>query len=174
MNDAFAKKAILLVSVLILSVVTLLFFINPNEVDLGIDLKIFPRFHAILNSLTAVCLVTAFYFIRNKNVQAHKSFMLGAFVLSSVFLVSYVFYHAISQPTKYGGEGILKSIYYFILLTHIVLAAVILPFILFTFYRALNSQFEQHKKIARWTLPVWLYVAVTGVLVYVLISPYYV
>jgi len=174
MNDALAKRAILLVSVLILSVVTILFFVNPNEVELGFDLRLFPKFHAILNSLTAICLVTAFYFIKNKNISAHKSFMLTAFGLSSIFLVSYVFYHAISQPTKYGGEGILKSIYYFILLTHIVLAAVVLPFILFTFYRALNSQFEQHKKIARWTFPVWLYVAVTGVLVYLLISPYYV
>jgi putative membrane protein len=174
MSDAFVKRAILLVSVLILSVVTLLFFINPSEVDLGIDLKIFPKFHAFLNSLTAICLVVALYFIKNKNIAAHKFSMITAFVLSSVFLVSYVFYHSISSPTVYGGEGAMKAVYYFILLTHIVLAAVVLPFILFTFYRALNAQFEQHKKIARWTFPVWLYVAITGVLVYFLISPYYV
>jgi putative membrane protein len=99
--------------------------------------------------------------------------MMTALVLSSLFLISYVFYHYISAPTKYGGDGILKSIYYFILLTHILLAAVILPFILFTFYQALNGQFDKHKKVARWTFPVWLYVAITGVLVYFLISPYY-
>jgi putative membrane protein len=173
MSDVLVKRAIVLVSVLILSVVTLLFYVNPTDVDLGIDLKIFPKFHALLNSLTAVCLIVAFYFIRNKNINAHRYSMMTALVLSSLFLISYVFYHSISAPTKYGGDGILKSIYYFILLTHILLAAVILPFILFTFYQALNGQFDKHKKVARWTFPVWLYVAITGVLVYFLISPYY-
>jgi putative membrane protein len=174
MNDTIAKRTVVVISVLILFVVILMFYLNPENLDLGIDLKIFPRFHALLNSFTAACLLIAFYFIKNKNIQWHKRFMLTAFVLSSVFLISYVFYHSVSSPTKYGGEGMLKYIYYFILLTHVVLAAVVLPFILFTFYRALNNQFVQHKKIARWTLPVWLYVAITGVLVYVLISPYYV
>jgi putative membrane protein len=174
MNDRLAKMLIFFVSSVIFIVVTMLFYLNPTDIDLGFDLKVFPRFHAILNSITAICLVAAFIFIKMKKIQAHRYSMITAFILSVVFLISYVFYHSVSSPTKYGGEGLLRYIYYFTLISHIFLAAVVLPFILFTFYRALNKQFVQHKKIARWTFPMWLYVAITGVLVYILISPYYV
>ena len=99
--------------------------------------------------------------------------MWSAFAVSTVFLLSYVTYHSLTEPTKFGGEGALKLVYYFILATHVVLAAGVLPFILFTFLRALTGDFQKHKKIAKLTLPVWLYVTITGVLVYLLISPYY-
>jgi len=99
--------------------------------------------------------------------------MITAFVLSCIFLISYVVYHLFSAPTHYGGEGALKYIYFFILITHISLSAIIVPLVLFTMTRALQSRFDKHKRIARWTFPIWLYVAVTGVIVYLMLSPYY-
>jgi putative membrane protein len=174
MSEKLVRNIIIIISLAVPTLVTILFFVAPPQIDLGIDLKFFPRFHAILNSLTTVALLLGLLFIQQKNITAHRASMISAFGLSSVFLVSYVFYHSMSTPTTFGGEGILKTIYYIILISHIVLAAVILPFILFTFYRALNDEIEKHKKIAKITFPVWLYVAVTGVLVYILISPYYV
>lgn len=173
-SEKLARNLIITISLAVPAIVTALFYIAPPQIDLGIDLKFFPKFHAILNSATTVALLMGIMFIQQKNIKAHRASMIGAFALSSVFLVSYVFYHSMSEPTTFGGEGVLKTIYYVILISHIVLAAVILPFILFTFYRALSDDFDKHKKIAKITFPIWLYVAVTGVLVYLLISPYYV
>lgn len=173
MTESLSKIVVYGLSVLVALIVTLLFFIPAPKVELGFNIHFFPAFHAFLNGSTAVLLLIGLYFIKNKNVSAHKASMLGAFVLSTIFLLSYVFYHAISEPTTYGGQGTIKYIYYFVLLTHIVLAAGVLPFILFTFLRAFNKQFDKHKRLARWTWPVWFYVAVTGVVVYFMISPYY-
>lgn len=173
LTDAFYRKAIIVVSIVIPIVVAVLFYMPHGWLYLGIDLKFFPKFHAVLNSLATVFLLSGFVAIKNKNVAVHKGFMFAAFVVSSIFLVSYVLYHAQAEPTKYGGDGVLKYIYFFILITHILLAAIILPFILFTFYRSLSGDFVKHRKIARITLPLWLYVTITGVLVYLLISPYY-
>jgi putative membrane protein len=180
---------IIAVSVLVPVIVAVLFFISPPDIQHNIDLSFFPRFHALLNTGTALAISIGIIFIRKKQVKLHRVAMLTAFVLSTIFLVSYVTYHGLSDgSTKYGdidGDGILsaaelasagflRSVYLFILLTHIVLAAIILPLILFTFSKALNGRIEQHRKLARWTFPLWLYVAVTGVLVYVLISPFYI
>lgn len=171
MNDASYKRLIIAVSALIPALITALVFVKiPVE---GVNLKFFPKFHATLNSITSVLLVAGFFFIKKKKSAAHKTCMLGAIGVSVMFLLSYVFYHSISEPTKYGGEGWMRAVYYFILITHIVLAAGILPAVLLTVYRALTRQYPAHKKIARWTFPLWLYVAVTGVLVYVLMAPYY-
>jgi len=171
LSDSFYKRLIIVISLLIPAVVTALVFVKiPVQ---GIDLKFFPKFHATLNSVTTVLLLAGFFFIRNKRITAHKTCMISAIVLSVVFLLSYVFYHSISEPTRYGGEGMLRTIYFFILISHIFLAAVVLPFILFTVYRALTKQYPAHKKIARWTLPVWLYVAITGVVVYLMMAQYY-
>lgn len=167
-------QIILLVSFLIPAVVTVLLFTAKPELEHNINIRVLPAFHAILNSATAVLLVLAFYFIRKKNIAAHKTSMLFALLFSTIFLVSYVVYHSLAESTTYGGEGAIRYFYYFILLTHIVLAAVIVPLVLFSFLRALTGKYEAHKKIARWTLPLWLYVAITGVLVYLMISPYYV
>lgn len=173
MNETFVKRLIIGISILIIAIVVTLFYIHLPEYSAGSDLSFLPAFHATLNALTSACLIAAFYFVKRKNIRWHRNCMLLALVLSTIFLVSYVIYHSLTAPTPYGGTGILRYIYYFVLLSHVVLAAGILPFILFTFYRAIAQQIELHKKIARWTWPLWLYVAITGVLVYVLISPYY-
>ncbi len=171
MSDSAYKKIIIAISLLIPAVVTALVFVKiPVE---GINLLFFPKFHATLNSITTILLTSGFFFIKQKNIKMHKACMFSAIGFSVVFLMSYVFYHSISEPTRFGGEGMIRSVYFFILITHIVLAAAVLPFVLFTVYRALTKQFAQHKKIARWTLPVWLYVAVTGVVVYLMMAPYY-
>lgn len=167
------KYGIIAVSIIIPSVVAFLFFGPSLNLQTRIDLTFFPKFHAILNSLATIALLFGIYFIKKKNITAHRNSMLMALFFSAIFLVSYVFYHSVSDPTTYRGGGLLKYIYYFILITHVFLAMIVLPFILFTFYRGLNYQVEKHKKIARWTFPMWLYVTVTGVLVYILISPYY-
>ncbi len=171
MTDSFYKRLIIAISLLIPAIVTALVFVKIPVA--GIDLLFFPKFHAALNSITTVLLLSGFFFIKTKNITAHKTCMLIAIGVSVLFLLSYVFYHSISEPMRYGGEGLLRPIYFFILITHIFLAAVVLPFILFTVYRALTKQFPQHKKIARWTLPVWLYVTITGVVVYLMMAEYY-
>jgi putative membrane protein len=164
---------IIVTSIAVPVLVAALFFISPPAIKHSIDLAFFPKFHALLNSLTAACLISGVYFIRRKNIRIHRAFMLTAFLLSTVFLVSYVIYHSISESTPYGGAGILRTVYFIILLSHILLATLILPLILFTFSRALNNKIEAHRKLARWTYPLWLYVAVSGVIVYFMISPYY-
>lgn len=173
MNEKRISSLIIAISFAVPTLVAVLFFVSPPEIKHNLDLSFFPKFHAFLNSLTAICLVTGVYFVKNKNINAHKASMLSAFLFSTVFLVSYVIYHSLSESTPYGGEGLIKYIYLFILLTHIVLATLILPLILFTFYKALNNKIEEHRKLAKWTFPLWLYVAVSGVIVYFMISPYY-
>lgn len=136
-------------------------------------LKSLPALNAVLNSLTAVALLVGFYFIRQKNVLAHRASMGTAFALGGLFLLSYVAYHSQVDSTHFGGTGALRGVYFFLLLTHISLAVVTVGLVLFTLYFALTGQYTKHKAIARWTFPVWLYVSVTGVIVYFMISPYY-
>ncbi|MDX1941348.1 MAG: DUF420 domain-containing protein [Saprospiraceae bacterium] len=139
----------------------------------GWDTSFLPPFHATLNALTAVVLIAAFYFIKQKNVQMHRRMIYVAMTLSVLFLLSYVAYHFTTEETTFGGEGFIKYVYYFILITHISLAGLILPFILFTFIRAYTNQIERHRKIARWVFPLWLYVAITGPICYLMLMPYY-
>lgn len=139
----------------------------------GFDLTILPMINAILNSFTTVFLAMALYFILRKNIKAHRRFIYAAFTSTALFLITYVTYHYLAESTSYGGTGILAGIYYFILITHIILAAVIVPLAILSFLRGVRNQVEKHKKIARWTMPLWLYVSITGVLVYLMISPYY-
>ncbi|WP_201983036.1 DUF420 domain-containing protein [Hymenobacter rubidus] len=139
----------------------------------GPYLHALPAVNAVLNSLTAVALVVGFYFIRQKNVLAHRAAMGIAFGLGGLFLLSYVAYHSQVDSTKFGGIGAIRAVYFFLLLTHITLAIVTVGLVLFTLYFALTGQYTKHKAIARWTFPVWLYVSVTGVVVYFMISPYY-
>lgn len=171
MTDKAYGRIIIFISLLIPAVVTALAFVKiPVE---GINLKFFPKFHATLNSITTILLLAGLFFIKRKNIPLHKACMMSAIFFSVAFLMSYVFYHAISEPTRYGGEGFIRYAYFFILITHIFLAAVVLPFILITVYRALTRQYGRHKKIAKWTLPVWLYVTITGVVVYLMMAEYY-
>ncbi len=171
-NDAKAKTLIWLFSAIVFIAVTALSRVKL-EVDLGFDLHLFAKLNAIINSLVAVLLVAALVAVKSRKYQAHKNLMLTAMTLSILFLVSYICHHLFTGETRFGGEGISRTIYYIILFTHIPLAGLILPFILFTAYRALTGEWPQHKKLARVTWPIWLYVAVTGVVVYLMISPYY-
>jgi len=172
-NEQFWSKLIVIVSVLVPVLVTVLFNIPQVEISLPFDPKILPSFHALLNGTVSLLLVASFYFIKQKNIAAHKACNISALVLSALFLVSYVTYHTVSESTPYGGEGFIRYVYFFILITHIILAAIILPVILFTFLRAFTGNFESHRAIAKYTFPLWLYVSVTGVLVYLMLLPYY-
>lgn len=132
-----------------------------------------PLLHAIINGTCAILLILSLRAIKAKNIAKHKALNLTAFGLSALFLISYVTYHFFVPETTFGGEGVIQYIYYFILITHIILAALVLPLILLSFWYALNQKIEKHRKIVRFTFPIWLYVAVTGVVVYLMISPYY-
>lgn len=172
-NDKQARLLILTVSVVVFAAVALLSKFKL-QLDLGFNVHIFAAISAMLNTTVSILLIVAFIAVKNKNYELHKRLMLVAIVLSSLFLVSYISHHLLAGETKYGGTGTLRYVYYFILATHIPLAAIILPFILFTAYRSLTGEYAAHKKIARYTWPLWLYVSITGVLVYLLISPYYI
>lgn len=168
------KKWIILLSVVIPLAVALLFGVKLK--DFGYDVKplsFLPPIYATINGITAVVLFTAVWAIKNGKQQLHENLMKLAISLSVAFLVMYVAYHMTSESTKFGGEGAIKYVYYFILITHIALSVIIIPFVLFTYVRALSKSFIRHKKLARITYPMWLYVAVTGVIVYLMISPYY-
>ena len=171
-NDRKAKTLIWLFSAIVFIAVTALSRVKLG-VDLGFDLHSFARVNAILNSIVAVLLVAALIAVRSGKYLAHKRIMLFAMVLSIIFLMSYICHHLFTGETRFGGEGIARTIYYIVLFTHIPLAGLILPFILFTAYRAMIGEWPQHKRLARITWPIWLYVAITGVVVYLMISPYY-
>lgn len=143
------------------------------KIQTDIDFSFLPPVHASLNALCAVILLFAFYFIKNKQIENHRRAIYAAMVCSALFLISYVLYHFTTPETRYGGVGIMRTVYFFILITHVVLAAVILPFILLTFTRAYTNQFERHKRLARWVFPLWLYVAVSGPVCYLMLRPYY-
>lgn len=139
----------------------------------GYDLSFLPPIYATINGLTAVLLVAAVVSIKNGKRKQHEVLVKICIGLSALFLVMYVLYHMTSDSTKFGGEGAIKIIYYVILITHILLSIIVVPFVLFTFSRALSGNFERHRALAKFTFPIWLYVAVTGVIVYLMISPYY-
>lgn len=167
------KKYTILIWVLSITIpiaVAILFSVKIPGVE---RLGFLPPIYATINGLTAVILVVAVYQIRKGNRKIHERLMKTAITFSVLFLIMYMSYHMTSDSTKYGGEGMWKYIYYFILLTHILLSVIIIPFVLITFVRAISGQFYKHRKIARFTYPLWLYVAVSGVIVYLMISPYY-
>jgi putative membrane protein len=179
MEDKISEKKynvwITILSIAIPLVVALLFKVKLK--DFGFDVKplsFLPPIYATINGITAVVLVWAVMAIKNGKRKLHENLMKAAIALSVAFLGMYVAYHMTSEATKYGGEGVLKAVYFFILITHITLSIVTIPLVLVTYVRALAERFDKHKKIAKITFPIWLYVAVTGVLVYLMISPYYV
>ena len=168
------NKWVVIMSIAIPVVVALLFGVNLRKMGFNVQpLTFLPPIYATINGFTAAILLMAFWAIRNKRIVLHKNLMKTAIGCSVVFLVMYMAYHMTSDSTKFGGEGTIKYIYYFILLTHILLSVIVIPFVLITYIRAISKDFEKHKKIAKITLPLWLYVAVSGVLVYIMISPYY-
>ncbi len=169
------SKWIWLLSIVIPIVVAILFTVNLQK--LGYDVKpltFLPPIYAAINGITAVLLFWAVAAIKKRNKALHERLIKLCIACSLAFLAMYVAYHMTSIETKYGGEGILRPIYFFILITHILLSIIIIPFVLFTFVRGISGSYERHKKLARITYPMWLYVAVTGVIVYLMISPYYI
>lgn len=173
-NQKNNKPILILIGVLSILVPVLVSLMYYFAKDYrGLDTSFLPHLNAFINSGTAICLILGFVMIKKGEKEWHKTFMLSAFILSALFLISYVIYHSTSESTHFGGEGVIHYIYFILLLTHIVLAAVIVPFVLLTIYFAWSKQFEKHKKIARWTFPMWLYVSLSGVIVYLMISPYY-
>ena len=171
MENKNHKWLILVPSILVPVAVAIMYLMPKPELEL--DLKIIPFINAILNAIVSVLLIVGFTFIVNKKVDAHKKTMLAAFACSGLFLVLYVVYHSLSKETHFGGEGWIRPVYFFLLITHIILAAVSFPLILITLSRALQQRFDKHKKIAKIVFPIWLYVTVTGVIVYLMIAPYY-
>ncbi|TVR39942.1 MAG: DUF420 domain-containing protein [Cryomorphaceae bacterium] len=163
------KALIITLSMAVPLAVAALFFVKIE----GYDLSFLPGIYATINGLTAVLLVLALLAIKQGKIDLHKKLMMTALVFSAAFLVLYVLYHITSESTPYGGEGWVRSLYFFVLLTHILLSVAIIPLVLFTFVRGWVGHYEQHKKLARITWPMWFYVAVTGVVVYLMISPYY-
>jgi len=164
------KKLIIAVSVIIPIVVAILFRVKID----GYNFSFLPPIYASVNGLTAVLLVAAVVAIKNQRRLLHERLMKICIGLSAAFLVMYVLYHMTSDSTPYGGEGAIRYVYYFILITHIILSVIVIPFVLFTLGRALAGNFEKHKALAKYTFPLWLYVAVSGVIVYLMISPYYI
>ena len=164
------NKLINVVSIVIPPVVALLFGVKLPNVE---PLRFLPPIYASVNGLTAILLVVAVVAVKQGKLELHKKIMTGCIALSLAFLIMYVAYHMTSDSTTFGGEGPIKYVYYFILITHIILSIVIVPLVLRTFAKAYLKQFEAHRKLAKFTFPIWLYVAVSGVVVYLMISPYY-
>jgi putative membrane protein len=166
------SKLIIIVSILIPVVVAILFNVKLKDLGYNVEpLSFLPPIYATINGITAVVLVVGVLAIKNGKRQLHKQLMTTAIALSVAFLVMYVAYHMTTDSTKFGGEGIIRPIYFFILISHILLSIAVIPLVLITYVRALAEKFDKHKKIAKITFPIWLYVAVTGVVVYLMIAP---
>jgi len=145
-----------------------------TRIPLGNWTKVLPHVIGFLNSTTAISLIIGFIAIKNKNVELHRKSMGVSFVQGAVFLVLYILYHISNPSTPFGGQGIIRPIYYFLLISHILLSIGVVRLVLLAIYHALTGEIERHKKIVKWAFPIWLYVSISGVLVYLLISPYYV
>lgn len=185
-NDRKARIFIFTVSIIVFAAVVILSRVKL-ELNLPFNVHVFATANAVINSLVTICLLAGLMTAKKRQFTVHKKIMLTAIVLSVLFLVSYIAHHLLAGETKFGdinhdgiltdeeklSAGGLRTVYYILLLTHIPLAAIILPFILFTAYRALTGEYEQHKKLTRFTWPLWFYVALSGVIIYLMINPYY-
>lgn len=166
---------VIILSIVIPVVVAILFGVKLKDYGIDIEpLTFLPPVYASINGITALVLIIAVKAIKNGKRKLHERLMKTAIALSVLFLVLYVAYHMTSDSTPFGGEGMIRYVYFFILITHITLSIIIIPLVLFTYVRALAERFDKHKRLARITFPIWLYVAITGVVVYFMISPYYV
>jgi putative membrane protein len=168
-NQEPYQKLIIALSVIIPLTVAILFKVKIE----GFDFSFLPPIYASINGVTSILLLLALLAIKNGNRRVHETIMKVCIALSAAFLVMYVAYHMTSDPTAFGGDGFVKYVYYFILITHIILSIAVIPLVMFTFVRALSQNFDRHRKLAKITFPIWLYVAITGVVVYLMISPYY-
>ncbi|MBB6272518.1 putative membrane protein [Pedobacter cryoconitis] len=167
------KQVTWVLTIAINGLISLAFFLPKISSFKGYDFSKLPLINAILNGLTFLALLIALCAIRRKKIRLHRTSVFLAFSFTSLFLFSYLLYHFSTPSTNYGGEGILRVVYFFILVTHIFLAALVVPLALLSIALGLNNQISRHRKIAKWTMLIWLYVSLTGVIVYLLISPYY-
>jgi putative membrane protein len=170
MKESVAKKLITIVSIAVPVVVAILFGVRLPNVE---PLSFLPPIYASINGLTALLLIVALWSIKAKKIKLHQNIMKTCIALSLSFLLMYVAYHMTSDSTPFGGEGIIRTLYFILLVSHILLSIIIIPLVLHTYLRAYLKDFQGHKKLARITFPIWFYVAVTGVVVYLMISPYY-
>jgi putative membrane protein len=177
MNDKRIFRLIVGVSVFVFLVIVVLqsrmITVFPDKNAIPSWVFFLPKLNAIINGTCSILLLVSLYFIKRKDIASHMKINILTFILSSLFLVSYIIFHATGIKTTYGGLGFIRSVYYFILITHIVLAALVLPLVLLSFHHGLQMQVARHKKLVRWSYPIWLYVTITGVIVYCMISPYY-
>ena len=173
-NSKIYKRLLIIVSILIPTVVAVLIYLPKGDPGSTFNwIYDLPFYNAIINTLTSIILILGVYFVRSGQVKYHKASMISAFMLGSLFLVFYVIYHSNAESTSFGGEGFIKLVYFFFLITHILLAFIVVPLVLSAIYFAVTQKIEQHRRIVKYTFPVWLYVSVTGVIVYLMISPYY-
>jgi putative membrane protein len=172
MNDKFIKRIIWLVSIAVFVLVLILSRL-PKSHDIPSWAAFLPALNAVLNGSTFLLLLFSYYYIRKKQIAIHRMLNISACILSTLFLLSYVTFHSFGVDTRFPVDNPLRPFYLFVLSTHIILAAVVLPIVLLSLYRGLTMQVESHKKITRWSFPIWLYVTFTGVVVYIMISPYY-
>lgn len=164
-----SKKSIFIISILIPILIAILFSVKID----GYDLTFLPAIYASINAFTAALLIVSLILIKNNYKVLHEKVMMLALFCSLIFLILYIAYHATSSETSFGGEGAIAIFYYVILISHIVLSMLVVPLVLFSVHYAKNANFVAHKKIVKWSYPLWLYVAISGVIVYLLISPYY-
>jgi len=172
MKEKIALRTIYIVSAIVFVAVVILFNLPKQETIPGF-VRHLPALNALINASCSVLLLISWVMIAQKKVEWHKRLNIAAFLLSSLFLVSYIIFHAFGVETRYPADSPYRGIYLLILITHIILAAAVLPMVLLSFYRGLTGQIDSHKRITRWAMPIWLYVTVTGVVVYLMISPYY-
>lgn len=172
MKEKIALRTIYVVSAIVFVAVVILFNL-PKQDTIPVFVRHLPTLNAFINGTCSVLLIISWFMIRKGERVWHKRLNFTAFGLSAMFLVSYIIFHAFGVETRYPADSPTRGIYLFILITHIILAATVLPMVLLSFYRALTGQIEAHKRITRWAMPVWLYVTITGVIVYLMISPYY-
>ncbi|GER66584.1 membrane protein [Weizmannia acidilactici] len=174
-SDKNFTALIITVSIIANIIILLLFFTNIGyKGKVNFDIYILPRMNAIFNSFTFIFLISALFAIKRKNIQVHRGFILAAFTSTFLFLLSYLTFHYFApKDIHYGGTGAIRTIYFFILTTHSILAAIIVPLALFALVWGWTMQVKKHKKIVRWAMPIWLYVSITGVIVYLMMAPYY-
>lgn len=172
-NDQLARKLNIISVVISIAVLALVGVMRQVKIDLGIDFSFLPPIHAVLNTLVTISLLTAVYYIKRKEVEKHRRSIYAALLFSGLFLLCYVLYHFTTVETTYCKEGTIRSVYFFLLISHIILAGLSLPFILLTFTRGYTFQVEKHRKMAKWVFPIWLYVAITGPICYLMLKPCY-
>ena len=172
-NLELAKKLNRIAWIITIVIIGIVSMMRRIHIDTSIDFSFLPAFHSSLNAITAVILIAAFVKIKQGNVSSHRKLMMTAILTSCLFLLSYVLYHITTPETVYCGTGIVRTVYLSILISHVILAGVIVPFILFTFIRAYTNQIDRHRRMAKWVFPIWLYVAVSGPVVYLMLLPCY-